>query len=359
MSNKINRKYVISLSVLFIVGLCGIWLLFPATNNKKAPITNSIFLQKKTPELALVETNTSKINLIENAPDENSDEPLDELTESEKLNNLLGELAEKIAEAAKPLYHPAIGVERDEEFFVYRAAMLNAIEEDPTLVYNLLDIFSQDPNSHMGRQVGAVLSETDLPEVQRVALDVAFDQNQYDHAQRSSALFLIADMDQIDGTTRDRLVESYSTEQDPELLQYSVIALKPSPGTAEDYTRVNEALSKLSVNDDADLRRHSAYQIAEWATNNEDLAQVRSIALNDSDINARARAIMSIAESPIKSAENREILKSAIYSTNDQAAVRKEALLGLNTYELSSEEVYEYQNLLKDLDNLIEIEREE
>lgn len=347
---KINPKYTIPLSILVVLVVWASLFIFNEPKSEKTITISPIPKEKKSSETLIKKTNKKIINVVKSATEE-------ELTTQESLLNILNELRHEAAKSDKKLLHPAAGVSLDDEFFEYRALMAEAIEEDPSLVYALIDAFSLDPNSHFGRQLSAVLSETGLPEVQSAILDIGLGQYHYSDEARSAALFLIADMDEIDGATRDRLVESYSLEQDPELLQYSLIALKTVPSTAEDFTRVNKALTQLTFQEDEHVRRHSVYQLAEWATNNEDLSQVRTLALNDADINTRARAIMSIAKSPIKSDDNKALLTKAIYSNQDSALVRQKALKGLSTYELTSDELYEYDNLSKELDKLIEAEK--
>lgn len=179
--------------------------------------------------------------------------------------------------------------------------------------------------------------------MQSAALNIGLDQGQYSSEERAAALFVVGNMDSIDGETRDRLLESYSYEQDSEILQFSLIALKPAVSTADDYARVNETLASLVVNDDENVRRHSVYQMAEWATSNDDLIEVRAVALNDPNVNTRARAIMSIADSSIQSSENKAILVGVVNGAVEPVAVRQAALDSLNTYPLTSAEMTAYQ----------------
>lgn len=104
--------------------------------------------------------------------------------------------------------------------------MLNAIEADPSLVSSLLDTFLENPDSLLSGEISAVISQTGLPEVQSAVLDMGLDQSQsYNHEDRAAALLVIANMDSIEGETRDRLLDSYSQELNSEILQFSLIAL--------------------------------------------------------------------------------------------------------------------------------------
>lgn len=74
--------------------------------------------------------------------------------------------------------------------------------------------------------------------------------------------------------------------------------------------------------------------MAEWATSNDDLIEVRSLAVSNPDINTRVRAIMSIAISSIKSSGNKSLLLNVLNNNEEPGEVRQDALNGLNTYPL-------------------------
>lgn len=270
-----------------------------------------------------------------------------EPTPKERLSRLMGDLQKRIEENGGPLHSPIVGP--NAEYSEFRRDLLEAVEANPALVEDLLDAFSEDPNSLLGRELSAVLAETGLPEVQSAALDIALNSDEYDEGDRGSALFVLSEMDSIGGETRDRLLDSYAEEESSELLQFSLMALKPAPSTAEDYAHVHETLLETMDTDDEHVRRHAAYQMAEWATSNDDLAPVRAMALEDPDVNARARAIVSLGSSSIKSDENRAVLDAVAYDAREPIVVRLAALEALLAYPLSSAELSAYQTLIAQL----------
>ena len=134
------------------------------------------------------------------------------------------------------------------------------------------------------------------------------------------------------------------------MLQQTLMSLKPAPSTREDYSRVQETLLKTIGNEDAHVRRHAAYQVGEWATSNEDLAPLRDMVMYEEDINARARAIGSIAASSFRSEENKAALEYVVNNTGEWVVMREHALESLQlNYALSDNELLIYEALAEQL----------
>ncbi|WP_046006545.1 hypothetical protein [Pseudoalteromonas rubra] len=269
---------------------------------------------------------------------EQKPEPMLWQSPEDQLIHSLASLQEKIAASTAPLQHAILGP--NQAYSELRIDMLMALEQDPSLIIHIVDAFVQAPDSLLGRELSAVLSKTGDPLAQHAAIDLATELSNSED-DRAAGLFLLANMDSITGQTRDRLLEHIDSEQESssDMKQFTIMALKPAPGTREDYERVQQTLSRVVVSTDQNVRRHGAYQIAQWATSDTDLTPVRHMAMHEEDVNARARAIMSIAESTFKSEDNRAVLWHTINNQNEHTAVKKHALKALSTYSLSHQEL--------------------
>lgn len=306
-------------------------------------VQHSIQVIKPTHSELLSQNESQKDESITELAEEVSDNEDTELTPEEKLNSLLSALTDKIqtdGEEFNNYIHTASDGNIQERF-----ELVQALLENPELVDSVLNDFLSDPSSHVGVELSAVLSEVGTPEIQNAALNLGLDPHSGDAESRAMALLLVSDIDEITPAARDRLLDSYAVETDTELLQFSLMALKPAVSSQEDLTRVHTTLTETMSHDNADVRRHAAYQQAEWATSNEDLSLLRSMALEESDDNARYRAIGSIAESDFKSAENRNVLTSVVNNESEWSIVREQALTSLKKYPLSDNEVAELSAL--------------
>jgi len=311
------------------------------------PIVQSKTIKLEKPEpvidvMAKVESDSTDVDdeLLNQFLEELDTEP----TPDEKMANSLDSLRKNIASDNVNLQdrHPVQGP--NDNYSALRIQLSTALQDKPELLQDLIDIFVEDPDSLLGREISAVLAETGAEEVQTAALDIALNDTNYDHGQRTAALFTVAEMDSISGDTRDRLVNNLSVESDTELLQFSLIALRPAPGTQEDSTRVHTALASTIQNDDEHVRRHAAYQMAEWATSDNDLAPLRVMALEEPDVNARARAIMSIGESSFRSPENKAVLWAVVNNNSEPGPVRQAAWKSLRDYPLTQSELSTFNN---------------
>ncbi|KZN54540.1 hypothetical protein N474_02115 [Pseudoalteromonas luteoviolacea CPMOR-2] len=260
------------------------------------------------------------------------------VTANDIFEEVLVELKSKLRSSNEPLRHPIMGPNKANESL--RTQLLLAMEQEPDLVDDLLVEFLNAPNSLLGRELSSVLSQSAQPKVQQAALDLAFDFSLLDE-ERAAGLIMVSNMKQIDGRTRDRILEHIDSRSEltSDMQQFSLMALKPAPSSEEDYTRVHATLSRTMLTEDGDVRRHSVYQMAQWATKDSDLVPVREIALNDPDINTRARAIMSIADSKMKSKNNRQVLWLVANNSGEPPALRTYALKSLSSYTLSSDEL--------------------
>ncbi|MCF2860287.1 hypothetical protein L1286_22655 [Pseudoalteromonas sp. SMS1] len=267
----------------------------------------------------------------------------------EIVETVLAELKYKLKTSEESLRHPIMGPSNTNHEL--RTQLLLAIEQDPSLVDELMIEFFNEPNSLLGRELSLVLSQSALPKAQHAALDLAFDLSQTDE-DRAAGLILVSNMAQIDGNTRDRIlahIESRS-EVTSDMQQFSLMALRPSPSSEEDYRRVHEILNESMQTEDSDVRRHSVYQLAQWANKDSDLTPVRQSALHDPDINTRARAIMSIADSSIQSDKNRHVLWQVSNNIDEPSELRMYALKSLSSYTLSNNELSNLSALMRQIE---------
>ncbi|MDK1285759.1 HEAT repeat domain-containing protein [Pseudoalteromonas umbrosa] len=270
------------------------------------------------------------------------------ITASDKLDNTLEQLKASITQNPEALKHAIMGPSN--KHMAMRTQLLMLLEQDPNLVTELIDTFIDDPNSLLGRELSAVLSESGLPMAQVAALDMALDLSN-DEQTRAAGLLLVAKMDEVTGETRDRVLAHIDAGNDlsSELQQFALMALKPAPSSAEDYQRVHQTLSKVVLAEDKNVRRHGVYQMAQWATNNEDLKGVRTLALTDPDVNTRARAVMSLGDSPFKSDENRNVLWQVVDDENEPPPIRLYALKSLSRYALNDTEITKLRLMHSDI----------
>ena len=288
--------------------------------------------QKLEPEKEIANTETVDVELEDN-----------ELSPEEKLNSLLGALNDKIK-----LYDEEFNFDlhsADAENAQERFELVNQLLENPELIDGVLNQFLDNPSSYLGLELSAVLADVGTPEIQQAALNLGLDPHSGDAESRGMALLLVSDIDEITPDTRDRLLDSYAAETDTDLLQFSLMALKPAVSTQEDLARVQSTLTEVIQHDNSDVRRHALYQQGEWATSNEELSLIRDLALSEKDDNARFRAIDSIAQSQFQSDENRAVLNNVINNENEFSIVRRNALNALKKYPLSSSEAAELNAL--------------
>lgn len=260
------------------------------------------------------------------------------VTSSERLESTLAQLRVNIAQSNEPLQHAIMGPSNTH--IVFRSHLLMLLEEDPSLVTHLIDAFIDEPDSLLGRELSAVLSESGHPLAQVAALDLALDLSM-EEAQRAAGLLLVAKMYEVTGETRDRVLAHIDSGGDlgSDMQQFAIMALKPAPSSEEDYQRVHSTLSKVVQAEDHNVRRHGVYQMAQWATSNQDLQPVRELALSDPDVNTRARAVMSLGDSAFKSDENRSVLWQVADDVNEPPPIRLYALKSLAKFTLNDNEM--------------------
>ncbi len=260
---------------------------------------------------------------------------------SERLAAALDTLRDRIGKDGNKFVHPMQPA--NSSYSGIRLAMLNAINQDPALRDRLFETFKQDPNSLLGDELATVLSATGAPTVQTAAMDMALNASKFNTEQRAAALFVLAEMDAINGTTRDRLLTNVNQEKVSALRQFTLMALKSAPSTQADRQRIQQVLSTTATTDaDKHVRRHAAHQIGKWATSDADLAPLRTMALQEQDVNARARAIMSIADSGYKTDANKAVLLKAVNNKVEPAPVRQYVWNALNSYPLTDVELAGY-----------------
>jgi HEAT repeat protein len=122
------------------------------------------------------------------------------------------------------------------------------------------------------------------------------------------------------------------------------MALKNAPSSADDYANVHRVLQDTLQRDDQDVRRHASYQIGEWATSSDDLAPLRTMAIEEPDFNARVRAVMSIGTSNFRNTENKNTLY-AVVENDEEPLIRLKAWEALEAFPLNDMEKADYVEL--------------
>ncbi|CAH9065148.1 hypothetical protein PSECIP111854_03616 [Pseudoalteromonas sp. CIP111854] len=280
-------------------------------------------------------------------------ERIEPISATERLSSSLAQLKDDIAANPSTLNHAIVGPSN--AYRHLRTKIQIALQENPDLISTVIEEFLVSPNSLLGREMSAVLSATEHPLAQQAALDLALDISNNEDS-RTAGMMLVANMTKVDGETRDRLLAHIdsNSEYSADMQQFSLMALKPAPSSAEDYARVQSTLSNVVKSPNHDVRRHGVYQVALWATNDQDMDIVRQVALLDNDVNTRARAIMSIAESSFKSQKNRSVLWQVVNNQNEPKAVRSHALSALGSYSLTPLEQKNLRLKKAQLNNLVD-----
>ena len=274
--------------------------------------------------------------------DEDEDVVIVESTGEQILEKALSTLKDKIAASNLETQHPMFGT--NDEYFGDRAQLLRAIKNDPLLLDSLLEVFAEDPHSLLGVELAAVISSTGSPKAQALALEISSNGSDYTVDQRGAALLMVADMESITPVMRDGLLANIQQETDTDVTEYLLIALTNAPSTVEEYANVQSVLNETLNRDDANVRRHAINQIGEWATSDADLAPLRTLAIEETDINARARAVMSLGISDYKSAESKAVLY-AVVQNDESAILRLKAWEALKGFQLSDAESADYAAL--------------
>ncbi|MBQ4810329.1 hypothetical protein J8M20_03235 [Pseudoalteromonas luteoviolacea] len=349
------NKYVIAAAILVLLVIIGfVQLRFSSTQQFASPrlaeqiaiqvdVVNDSAGKKHAHNQVLVSSAESQNNQTLNKNDQS-------ITTNEKLRDTLEKLNTSIAQNPEPLKHAIMGPSN--KHIAARMQLLNLLDQDPELISELIDAFIENPNSLLGRELSAVLSESGHELAQEAALDMALDLSN-DEQARTAGLLLIAQMEEVTGDTRDRVLAHIDSGSDlsSDLQQFALMALKPAPSSQEDYQRVQSTLSKVVKAEDQNVRRHGVYQMAQWATNNEDLQDVRTLALTDPDVNTRARAVMSLGDSPFKSQENRSVLWQVADDENEPPPIRLYALKSLSKYALNDSEINKLRIMNNDIRN--------
>ncbi|OCQ23819.1 hypothetical protein A7985_07735 [Pseudoalteromonas luteoviolacea] len=349
------NKYVIAAAILVLLVIIGfVQLRFSSTQQLASPrLAEQIAIQVDVVNDSAGKKHAHNQVLVSSAESQNNQTLIkndQSITTNEKLRDTLEKLNTSIAQNPEPLKHAIMGPSN--KHIAARMQLLNLLDQDPELISELIDAFIEDPNSLLGRELSAVLSESGHELAQEAALDMALDLSN-DEQARTAGLLLIAQMEEVTGDTRDRVLAHIDSGNDlnSDLQQFALMALKPAPSSQEDYQRVQSTLSKVVKAEDQNVRRHGVYQMAQWATNNEDLQDVRTLALTDPDVNTRARAVMSLGDSPFKSQENRSVLWQVADDENEPPPIRLYALKSLSKYALNDSEINKLRIMNNDIRN--------
>ena len=285
---------------------------------------------------------TDDYELDGNAAIPEEDKFVVELTGEQILEKTLNTLKDKIAASDLETQHPMFGT--NDDYFGDRAQLLRAIKDNPLLLDTLLEVFAEDPHSLLGAELAAVISRTGSPKAQALALEISSNGSDFTVDERGAALLMVADMESITPVMRDGLLVNIQQETDTDVTEYLLIALTNAPSTVEEYANVQSVLNETLNRDDANVRRHAINQIGEWATSDADLAPLRTLAIEEADINARARAIMSLGISDYKSAETKAVLY-AVVQNDESVMLRFKAWEALKGFQLSDAESADYAAL--------------
>ncbi|KZN70424.1 hypothetical protein [Pseudoalteromonas luteoviolacea] len=346
-------KYVIAAAILVLLVIGGlVQLRFLSTQ----PLESPRLVEQSAIQIDVVNDSAGKSHahnqvLVSSVESQNSQTMIkndQSITTNEQLRDTLEKLKASISHNPEPLKHAIMGPSN--QHIAVRMQLLNLLEQDPDLISELIDAFIDEPNSLLGRELSAVLSESGHEFAQEAALDMALDLS-HDEQTRAAGLLLVAKMEEVTAETRDRVLAHIDSGSDlnSDLQQFALMALKPAPSSQEDYQRVQSTLSKVVQAEDHNIRRHGVYQMAQWATNNEDLQDVRNLALTDPDVNTRARAVMSLGDSPFKSQENRSVLWQVADDENEPPPIRLYALKSLSRYALNDSEINKLRIMNNDI----------
>ena len=268
-----------------------------------------------------------------------------------QLLNQLTTLSEGMAKQGVK-FHPMEDIEQAEHL-QFIESLYNELMLDPTQLSALITQFeTSDPESFMTKIVATVLSKVGGREVETIALSLASDVSRT-VKDRRMALNILQNQSAPGPSpeARRRLFNFIANEAEAELAEYGMIAVRGGLSSAADIQLAQKTFTPFLTDTDEHLRRHSAYQISEFARTATDLDPLLPM-VSDKDFNVRARVIGSLAESKFTSPKVKETLFEVLRTENEDPLLRKLAFDGIKRYSLEATELAELKSLDDSLFNV-------
>lgn len=224
-----------------------------------------------------------------------------------------------------------------------RAQLRKLAKEDPAVMKELMDSYDKQSTAQGRQLIVSLLSSIEKPEVLAFSRRLALSR---DMAQRQDGFSMLQGLSSHSSEVRAIILQGMTGDKTPDAIMLALAALKP-PGSAEnaagasahapDTGAIVVQLQKLSRNADAEIRRQSILQLAEWDTADSSKEQWTQ-ALADQSLKVREAAVTAIAQSGTRSDAVKAALIGMANNPNESKDVRGNALQVLEQFTLSKEE---------------------
>ncbi len=224
-------------------------------------------------------------------------------------------------------------------------------QEDPAVMKQLMQSYDKEANGQVRQLIVSLLSSVEKPEVLAFSRRLALSS---DMEERKDGFTILQNRSGDSPEVRAVILQGMSGEKTPEAIMLALGALKPpaSAGNASaqasaqapDAAAIVAQLQRLSRNGDAEIRRQSILQLAEWdaaGSSHEQWAQ----ALADQSPQVREAAVTAIAQSGTQSDVVKAALIGMANNQNESRDVRGNALQVLERFTLTTDEAANFSQL--------------
>ena len=218
-----------------------------------------------------------------------------------------------------------------------KQALLDKASNDSLALQGLIDTFSADPASALGKQLGSLLAEIKDPEVEAMAQQMV----------RSGGVDQMkAGLEVLSGLGIPSEETLHLTQQiinqptaDPDLLMGAISAMPVMPVTQQETAEVIGGLARLADQHPNDgVRSNSLFKIAEWAKDGEDLHPVMQALDKNREPDDRISAAMALAQSTVATDEVRSAALARMTDPSELWEVRRYSAEALQRFKLSGQE---------------------
>ncbi len=193
-----------------------------------------------------------------------------------------------------------------------------------------------------------VLSAINDPRIENSALLLVNASNIEE--QRIAGFDLLSKIQSKSPVVRGAIVHILRTEQEPEIINAALSALKPSVVNDYQHLEIIEILTTLTYSHDEKIRAQSVTVLAEWAIS-EDHLEVVVNKTQDMSVQVRAQAAFALGNAKLKTEMSKLSLIALISDDKEDLRVRQNAWGSLGAYPLAESDVLRYRKIKVELEN--------
>ncbi len=224
--------------------------------------------------------------------------------------------------------------ERQQAGFDAEDRLRRMAQSNPVALRTLLQRFDSDRSPRARDLLKSILSTVQTPEVVAFAVRLA---RSSDAAERKYGFELVDSLAPDSAEARGLIRQALASEQSPDLLVQALQALKAGGAEPEEAEQTLAQLKVLTQHADANVRRHSIMQFAQWDKKGEG-APILTQALSDRSPEVRQAAVFAIAQSGVRSDAAKASLMALLTNAQESRDMRGSAMQALERFSLSKEE---------------------